>query len=137
MRARASALFKQWFCFSSILKTPPTPSSLPSNPKYTFKVPTVGEEFYFAIQRCVLFLLSISCSKILVLYTESQISTQFSIHHLMECVSVDTISGRSGLSFVCIAVQFSDQYIAIGTSLPQGYNIYGLGERKDHLRLTP
>jgi len=33
-------------------------------------------------------------------------------------------------------VQFAEQYLAIGTNLPMGYNIYGLGERKAHLRLS-
>ncbi len=34
-------------------------------------------------------------------------------------------------------VQFGNQYLSIGTHLPRGYFIYGLGERKAHFRLTP
>ncbi len=33
------------------------------------------------------------------------------------------------------AVYFSDQYLSIGTTLPQNYNLYGLGEHKAKLRL--
>lgn len=62
--------------------------------------------------------------------------------HLMEYVSecsciIELCLQRTSVIFFFVSVQFSDQYISIGTSLPQGYNIYGLGERKDHLRLTP
>ena len=33
------------------------------------------------------------------------------------------------------AVYFSNQYLSIGTRLPQNYNLYGLGERIANLRL--
>ena len=33
------------------------------------------------------------------------------------------------------AVYFSNQYLSIGTKLPQNYNLYGLGEHKTNLRL--
>ena len=35
-------------------------------------------------------------------------------------------------------VQFADQYLSIGTSLPKGYNLYGLGEHvTPYFRLQP
>ena len=33
------------------------------------------------------------------------------------------------------AVTFADQFLSVATSLPQNYNIYGLGEHKTPLRL--
>ena len=32
---------------------------------------------------------------------------------------------------------YADKFLKIGTTLPPNYNIYGLGEHKTSLRLTP
>ena len=34
-----------------------------------------------------------------------------------------------------LIVTFADQFLSIATTLPQNYNIYGLGEHKTPLRL--
>ena len=38
-------------------------------------------------------------------------------------------------AFVVITVIFADQFLSIATTLPQDYNVYGLGEHKTPLRL--
>jgi len=38
--------------------------------------------------------------------------------------------------YVCLLVQFADQYLALSTILPGTESLYGLGEHKKSLKLT-
>lgn len=57
----------------------------------------------------------------------------------MNCTMDNLIIGWGGrrlIQFVLkIIVIFADNFLKIGTTLPEGYNIYGLGEHKTSLRL--
>ena len=58
-------------------------------------------------------------------YCKSAIVKKNSLYRLRDCTFV----------FLVLTVNFADQFLSIATTLPQGYNIYGLGEHKTPLRL--